>query len=463
MAWKSWRRVVRTGACSFAILISASGQAAPVSPLDPFAPHARNPILPGYAADPSIVHYKGEWYVFATIDPWGGERLGLWRSKNFRDWTFSTPNWPTTKAAHSPTSGSAKVWAPSVVQGKDGRFWMYVSVGNEVWVGTAPHPAGPWRDANGGKPLVTRNFRPGFHMIDAEAFIDDDGQAYLYWGSGLNWVNGHCFVAKLKPDMVTFDGEVRDVTPDHYFEGPFMLKRNGKYFLTSSWGNTTKDSYQVRYAVGDTPFGPFREPTDKAILETDAAKQIISPGHHAIFRAGGKDFILYHRQALPFPRGGDEVLRQVAVDRLTVEGDRIAVVTPTHQGADVPGTADRRTVGRNVALTASSARDDLHDAMRAADDNYATAWQAAAGAKDSWLQADLGTVRAVGVTTLRPARPTDALTVRMALSDDGKTWRPLDATGSAGMSPVVLPTIGKARYVRLTFSGAPEILEWSIP
>jgi arabinoxylan arabinofuranohydrolase len=50
-------------------------------------------------------------------------------------------------------------------------------------------------------------------MIDAEAFIDDDGQAYLYWGSGLNWVNGKCWAVKLRPDMVTFDGEVRDVTP----------------------------------------------------------------------------------------------------------------------------------------------------------------------------------------------------------------------------------------------------------
>ncbi len=65
-------------------------------------------------------------------------------------------------------------------------------------------------------------------MIDAEAFIDDDGQAYLYWGSGLNWVNGHCFVVKLKPDMVHFDGVPKDVTPANYFEGPFMVKEKGR-------------------------------------------------------------------------------------------------------------------------------------------------------------------------------------------------------------------------------------------
>jgi hypothetical protein len=300
-------------------------------------------------------------------------------------------------------------------------------------------------------------------MIDAEAFIDDDGQAYLYWGSGLNWVNGHCFVVKLKADMVTFDGEVRDVTPDHYFEGPFMLKRNGKYFLTSSWGNTTKDTYQVRYAVGDTPFGPFREPEDKAILETDAARQIISPGHHAIFREGGQDFILYHRQALPFPRGGDEVLRQVAVDRLTVAGDRLLPVTPTHEGADVPGTAARRTTGRSVTLTASSSRDDIHAAARAGDDNYATFWQADAGATTAWLQADLGSIRSVGATMLRPARPVQALDVTVTTSLDGKTWRSVGKAGTTPGSPVTLPRIDQARFVRLTFKGTPEILEWTFP
>jgi hypothetical protein len=54
--------------------------------------------------------------------------------------------------------------------------------------------------------LIPGNFRPGFHMIDAEAFVDDDGQAYLVWGSGLHWVNGHCFAVELAPDMVHLQG-----------------------------------------------------------------------------------------------------------------------------------------------------------------------------------------------------------------------------------------------------------------
>src|SRR5438094_253477 len=98
-------------------------------------------------------------------------------------------------------------WAAAISLIVAGFGFSPAAVGSEVWVGVADHPAGPWHDAHGGKPLIPGNYRPGFHMIDAEAFIDDDGQTYLYWGSGLNWVNGHCFVVKLKPDMVSFDGE----------------------------------------------------------------------------------------------------------------------------------------------------------------------------------------------------------------------------------------------------------------
>jgi arabinoxylan arabinofuranohydrolase len=440
-------------------MVLASSPAAQARDVAPLAPGARNPILPGYFADPSIIHYRGEWFLYATMDPWGGETLGLWRSRDFRNWTFSTPNWPTKSAATSPTSNDSKVWAPSVVRGRDGRFWMYVSVGSEVWVGVADHPAGPWRDAHGGTPLIPGNYRPGFHMIDAEAFIDDDGQAYLYWGSGLNWVNGHCFVVKLKPDMVSFDGEPRDVTPPHYFEGPFMVKRNGRYFLTYSWGNTTTDTYQIRYAIGDSPLGPFREPDDAPLLATDRRRGVISPGHHAIFRAGNADFVLYHRQSLPFAVGGPLVLRQVAVDRLHIVGGRIARVTPTNEGPDLAGAAPRRGVYRPVVLTASAESDRDHPAQAAGDDNFATSWRSGHGA--AWLRADLGRITRIGATTIRPGYPAMPLRFTVSASIDGKHWRNVGAETTRSGSPITLPAAGHARYLRLSFPEGAEIFEWS--
>jgi beta-xylosidase len=423
------------------------------------APHARNPILPGYFADPSILHDRGEWFVYATIDPWGGDRLGLWRSRDFRDWTFSTPNWPTKAAATSPTSNGSKVWAPSVVRGRDGRYWMYVSVGSEVWVGVADRPQGPWRDAHGGTPLIPGNARPGYHMIDAEAFVDDDGQAYLYWGSGLHWVNGRCFVVRLKPDMVSFDGEPRDVTPAHYFEGPFLFKANGLYFLTYSFGNTTSDTYQVRYAVGRSPMGPFTEPVDAPILSTDRAASIISPGHHAVFRAGGGTFILYHRQSLPFPRGDEAVLRQVAVDRLIVRGDRLMRVAASHAGADVPGAAAHRAPGRPIRLSGSGTPDP---AAWAGDDNYATAWRPRPGASAT-LTADLGRVTAIGASELRPAMADTPFHLAVEASSDAIRWRTIMADRTLRGSPVTIPPAGAARFVRLRFATPVPILEWRFP
>lgn len=185
-----------------------------------------NPIMDGYYADPSIVNYDGKYYIYATIDPWGSNELGVFETTDFQQFKQRHINWPTKEACTSPTSGNDMVWAPSVVQGTDSLFYMYVSVGNEVWAGVAKHPLGPWENAKkDGSPLIPRNMIPGYHMIDAECFIDDDGKAYLYWGSGLKWVNGKCFMVPLASNMVDFLEAPADVTPPNYFEGPVMMKK----------------------------------------------------------------------------------------------------------------------------------------------------------------------------------------------------------------------------------------------
>ncbi|MBD8679739.1 family 43 glycosylhydrolase [Sphingomonas sp. CFBP 13720] len=447
----------RAAALLVSTVLLLAAAPAPVPRWD--APGAGNPLLPGYFADPSIVRDRGRWYVFATIDPWGDDRLGLWTSDNGRDWRFSMPDWPTKAAATSPTSGDSKVWAPSVVKAGNGRWYMYVSVGSEVWVGTAPSPAGPWRDANGGRPLIAKGFAPAYHMIDAEAFIDDDGQAYLYWGSGWNWTNGHCFAVKLKPDMVTFDGAPRDVTPPGYFEAPFMVKQGSRYLLTYSDGKTTEDTYKVRYAVGDTPFGPFREGANSPILSTDAKRGVVSPGHHAIFRSHGRSYILYHRQGLPFSPSGDQVLRQVAVDPLTIRDDgRIDRVAPGHSAA-VAGFGPHRTVGLRWRA-GGQGRDALHGPERAADDNYATAWAPASNAP--LLVADMGRVRRVSGSAVRMAFAHRNYALSVDASQDAKTWRTVATLPAASGSPIELRHPVTARYLRLRVPSDAAVWEWTL-
>ncbi len=276
-----------------------------------------NPINNGCFADPSIVKNNGTYYVYATIDPWGGKELGVLVTRDFKTWEQKHINWPTKEACTSPSSGDANVWAPSVVKAPNGNYYMYVSVGSEVWVGTSKFPLGPWKNAKtDNTPLIPGKYFPGFHMIDAECFIDTDGQAYLYWGSGLKWVNGHCFAVKLGRDMASFVGKPKDITPPNYFEAPFMYKRNGIYYLMYSEGKAIDATYKVRYSTGKTPFGPWKEGVNSPILSTSPDSTTYGPGHHAVFTAGKQTYILYHRI---LPQKKDYVLRQLCIDSLNFD------------------------------------------------------------------------------------------------------------------------------------------------
>lgn len=276
-----------------------------------------SPIVDGFYADPSIIKYEGKYYIYATIDPWGGEELGVLETSDFKNFEQKHINWPTKTACTSPTSNSSQVWAPSVVQTADGKFYMYVSVGSEVWVGTADSPLGPWANAKpDSTPLISGDAIPGYHMIDAECFIDDDQQAYLYWGSGLHWINGKCFVAPLNKDMKSFKEEPKDITPPNYFEAPVMMKHNNTYYLMYSNGKAIDATYNVRYATANNPMGPFVAGPNSPILKTSADSTIIGPGHNTVFSANGQDYILYHRI---YPQKEDYVLRQLYVDSLNFD------------------------------------------------------------------------------------------------------------------------------------------------
>jgi beta-xylosidase len=287
-----------------------------------------NPLFNGfYAADPTIVKYEGSYFIYATIDPWGGNELAVFVTKDFVTWEQKHINWPTKQQCTSQTSNTNMVWAPSVVQAKNGKFYMYVSVGSEVWAGVSDHPLGPWKNIKGdNSPLIKSDYFPGFHMIDAECFIDTDNQVYLYWGSGLDWVNGHCFVVKLKPDMVTFDTEPKDVTPPNYFEAPLMFKNNGVYYLMYSEGKCSNATYKVRYSTGKTPFGPWTEGVTSPILSTSKDSTVLGPGHHTIFSVNEQNYILYHRID---PKKNDTLVRQICIDSLNFDkAENIKPIVP---------------------------------------------------------------------------------------------------------------------------------------
>lgn len=249
-----------------------------------------NPLFEGWWADPEIHFFEGRFYIYPTFsaeyekqtffDVWSSADLSDWRNEG-RILDFADVPWSTNRAA----------WAPSCGH-KNGTYYFYFSAGDGAGLGvaTSTHPAGPFKDALG-EPLI-KEYHHGAQPIDAHVFTDDDGKSYLYYGG---W--RHAVVVELGEDMISTVGEFREITPENYVEGPFMLKRNGIYYFMwseGSWGDAT---YSVAYARSDNPFGPFVR--EGKVLQSDPEIGT-SSGHHSVLQIPGTDdwYICYHRRPL---------------------------------------------------------------------------------------------------------------------------------------------------------------------
>ena len=228
------------------------------------------------------------------------------------------------------------VWAPSIVE-KDGKYYLFFGANDiksdsqlgGVGVAVADKPEGPFKDALG-RPLIG-TIHNGAQPIDPFVFRDDDGRYYLYYGG---W--GHCNVVRLSDDLrsvVPFDdGDLyKEITPEHYVEGSFMIKRAGKYYLMWSEGEWTGPDYSVAYAMSDTPFGPFKR--IGRILQQDM-NLARGAGHHSVINIPGTDdwYIAYHRRPLTETDGNH---RELAIDRMYFNADgTIKPVVMTNEGAE---------------------------------------------------------------------------------------------------------------------------------
>lgn len=269
-----------------------------------------NPVFPGWYADPELHLFQGRYYIYPTTSAAYEEQtyFEVFSSSDLTDWTahgkvldFADVPWSTNRAA----------WAPSVAE-RDGRYYMYFSAGDGAGIGVAvaDHPAGPFHDALG-KPLIAE-YHHGAQPIDAHAFVDDDGQAYLYYGG---WK--HAVVVRLGADMISTEGEFLEITPENYVEGPFMVKRNGVYVFMWSEGGWTDSSYGVAYALSQSPLGPFERVGAIVGTDPEVAK---GAGHHSVLTIPGTDehLICYHRRPLEETHANHRV---TCIDRLIFEED----------------------------------------------------------------------------------------------------------------------------------------------
>jgi beta-xylosidase len=281
-----------------------------------------NPVLPGWYADPEIHFFQGRFWIYPTtsaeydrqtyFEAFSSPDLISWHNEG-RILDFSAVPWSTNRCA----------WAPSCAE-KDGRYYFYFSAGDGAGLGVAvsDSPGGPFSDALG-RPIVAE-YHLGAQPIDAHAFVDSDGSAYLYWGG---W--RHCVAARLAPDMMSIQGEIVELTPENYVEGPFMAKRNGVYYLMWSEGGWGDPSYQIAYARSDNPFGPFVREREIFVASPEIAT---SAGHHSVLQLPGTDrwILAYHRRPSG-ETGRDHRVTCLEELRFDAEG-AICPIPLTHEG-----------------------------------------------------------------------------------------------------------------------------------
>lgn len=287
-----------------------------------------NPIVNGYYADPEARFYEGRYYIYVTrsatnyaeqmnLDAFSSEDLIHWEKHSD---IIDMRGYPYIYQA---------VWAPTIVE-KNGKYYL-IFASNDIQnneeiggleIAVSDSPKGPFVNHTG-KTLVDK-FIHGAQPIDAHLFKDDDGTIYLYYGG---WQN--CNLAIMNEQMDGFvphaDGTIfKPVTPDHYVEGPCMLKRNGVYHFMWSEGNWVNGTYHVCTSSSTDPL--VINPHGHTILESSDVAD--GPGHHGYLNIPGTDewLIVYHRRIIGDLEAGHRVL---CIDRLEFDGDEIVPVKMT--------------------------------------------------------------------------------------------------------------------------------------
>ncbi len=219
---------------------------------------ADNPIVQTkFTADPAPLVYDGLVYLYTGHDEDDAHRFTMrdWQCYSSTDMVNWTDHGPVASLKTFPWAKQDNgAWASQVIE-RNGKFYLYTTVfapGSAIGVAVADKPTGPFVDALGG-PLVRRS-----NCIDPSVFIDDGGQAWLYWGNPELWY------AKLNKDMISISGEIiKDLSlakapgqpdPFHYQEGPWVYKRGGHYYLAYA---STCCPEGIGYAMGDSPAGPW--------------------------------------------------------------------------------------------------------------------------------------------------------------------------------------------------------------
>jgi xylan 1,4-beta-xylosidase len=418
-------------------------------------------------ADPVIVNYKGDYYLFST------NQWGYWWSSDMLNWKFIP-----RKFLRPWNKGYDELCAPAVGLLGDTMivFGSTYTRNFTIWMSTDPK-------SNQWKPLVDSVDIGGW---DPAFFTDDDGKLYMYNGSSnayplygieldrktLQPIGTRKETYLLQPWRFGWQrfGEHMDNTfLDPFIEGSWMTRHDGKYYLQYGAPGTEFSGYADGVVVGDGPLGPFDKPQSDP-FSFHPGGFTTGAGHGSTFtdNAGNYWHIStitigvknsFERRLGIWPAGFDQdgVLFMNAAF-----GDYPHYLPGRQANSQAGGFTGWMLLNYKKPILVSSTLSAAHPPNDAVDEDIKTYWSAATGDNGEWIQSDLGAVSTVNAIQINYAdqdaeflgKQTDIYhQYRLLGSNDQKNWKTLvDKRHNNTDVPhdyVELPAPVNVRYIRL--------------
>ncbi len=323
-----------------------------------------NPLITQrFGADPYAMEYGGRVYVYTTHDEYeydanGNISQNTYGKVNTLNCYSSADlvNW-TDHGVINVADGRKKIckwasnsWAPAAchreIDGEEKFFLYFANSAGGIGVMTSDSPTGPWTDPIG-KELVTKS-TPGCSgvvwMFDPAVFIDDDGQAYLYFGGGIpndNYAHPKTArVIKLGDDMISVQGKAETIDAPFFFEDSGINKIDGKYIYSYclNWSDDATEKNPAAANIGimesDSPMGPF-EYKGTVMKNPGNYFGLYGNNHHCMIEFKGEYYMFYHTQLLDkLINGETKDYRATFINKVSVKNGEIKDIKMSKKGVN---------------------------------------------------------------------------------------------------------------------------------
>jgi beta-xylosidase len=247
-------------------------------------------------ADPTILHNRGNFYLYGTVEGAAGNGFLVYTSKDLKLWKLSRDN-NGYALKKGDAFGTAGFWAPQVFT-YNKKFYMAYVANENIAIAKSDNPAGPF------KQVLKQSLSAPVKQIDPFVFIDDDGKKYLYH---VRLTNGNkIFVAEMTDDFSSIKAEtLREcITATQSWEntanaswpvteGPSVLKHTGVYYLFYTANDFRNPDYAVGYATSNSPLGPWQKFPGNPIMNKSLVGQY-GTGHGDFFQIKKHYYYVFH-------------------------------------------------------------------------------------------------------------------------------------------------------------------------